>query len=79
MYGGEPCPREHGHPGPHYWWIRFQVGNWRVTVYEGEEEQRRTVCRGAFTQLPEQADVHQLLVTIGDRRRQELERRRAHA
>lgn len=77
VHGAEGCPRESGHPGPHYWWIPFEVGNWRVVVYEGLAPQRRRVCRGSFTSEPSAHDVYRLLVTIGNVRRRELKRRRA--
>lgn len=81
VYGAEGCPREDGHAGEHYWWIPFEVGNWRVVVYAGEAAERRRVCRGAFTDQPSAQDVYQLLVLVADRRRRELERRgaRTHA
>lgn len=75
VHGSEPCPREYGHSGQCMWWIPFEVGNWRVVVYEGLAPQRRRVCRGGFTSEPSAQDVYQLLLTVGNSRRREMARR----
>lgn len=65
VHGAKGCPRRDGHRGEHYWWIPFEVGEWRVVVYAGEPKERRRVCRGVFTEQPSSQDVYRLMQTLG--------------
>jgi hypothetical protein len=70
VHGAGACPREAGHPGEHFWWIPFILGeSWRVVVYSGDPYDRVTRCRGAFVREPDCGDVFWLLNLIAELRR----------
>lgn len=76
VYGAEPCPREAGHAGEHYWSLPWEEGScWRVIVYSGAPYDRRRRCAGVFTAEPRAADIARLLRTIAPLRRAEVARR----
>lgn len=72
--GGEPCPREKGHPGECFWAVLFEHGvHWKAIVYRGAG--RVKVARGSFSERPDGLDLLEHLQLLTRKRFEEAARR----